>query len=195
LPVADQASVRLVAASVSLSLVLVGACAAGAAEMYRWLDAQGRVHFGSEPPKDAREVTAWSPGEGRLKVDPEAAARAAAAGAPTTNSKADPRLAPPLPPPSRTDEQIGGRSEDQWRMQSTTLQRRIHDLEDQLEKLDDSTHAYGGWATHRDGHRVERLEIRDPRPELEKSLKNAEAELETFEDEARQAGVPPGWLR
>jgi len=180
---------RSVAATVALGLALFGAGAARGQEMYRWLDAQGRVHFGSEPPPDARALAPWSPGGERLKIEPPSAT------APV--KQAEPGAVPETAPSaaSEADEKLGGRSQTQWRAQARLLEKRIRDLEGELEALDESTQAYGGWGTHRDGQRVEVVQLRDRRPELEKSLERAQRELDALEDEARRLGVPPGWLR
>ena len=76
---------RSLTASVAVSLALCAASPARALEMYRWLDAQGRMHFGSEPPADARGVEPWSPDGDRLKID----ARAAGEPAPSVSARAN----------------------------------------------------------------------------------------------------------
>lgn len=42
-------SVRILVLAVALSLVL---CGVGVAELYRWVDEKGAVHFSDEPPRD-----------------------------------------------------------------------------------------------------------------------------------------------
>jgi hypothetical protein len=181
---------RLLGASVAIGLVLGAAGAARAEETYRWLDAEGRVHFGSEPPPDARAVTPWSPGGERVKIAPK--------------TEPDPALQrPPGAPPARAaepaaaqpEERIGGRTETEWRAQARTLESRLRSLELELEQLEESTTAYGGWSTQRDGRRLERVLVPDERRALERALELAQSQLDALEDEARRLGVPPGWLR
>lgn len=188
---------RWLAASVAVGLALCAAGSARAQEMYRWVDAQGRVHFGSEPPADAREIAPWSPEGDRLKID----ARAAGKPAPVATGRARPaaptRAAPRAPAAAANGhERIGGHTENEWRSRAQTLEHRVQDLEKQIEELEESTQAYGGWGTHRDSRGfVTSVGVRDRRPELEQALERAESELDALEEEARQAGVPPGWLR
>ncbi len=66
-------------------LVLTGA-AAQAGDIYRWTDAQGRVHYGDQPPPgDAQKITeppppsALSPDEAKAKLEAIRAQRKAAA--------------------------------------------------------------------------------------------------------------------
>jgi hypothetical protein len=181
---------RPVATALALGLLLAGSGAARAQDMYRWLDAEGRVHFGSEPPADARSLAPWSPDGDRLKVDPKAAG---AAPARRPEAAVVPAAAPTAAP--EAEEKLGGRSETQWRAQARLLEKRIRDLEGELDALDETTQAYGGWGTHRDGRRIDRVPIRERRPELEKALDGAQSELDALEEEARRLGVPPGWLR
>jgi len=187
---------RWLATCVAVGLWLGAGDVARAEEMYRWLDAQGRVHFGSEPPADARGVEPWSPDGGHLKIDARAGTTAGAVG--KSGRAAAPRTAAGRPPLAEASERgaIGGRSRSEWLTRETSLEKRIEDLEAQLEELEETTQAYGGWGTHRDKRgRVSRVALPDRRRELETALERAESELDAFEEEARRAGVPPGWLR
>jgi hypothetical protein len=180
---------RYLTAAIATGLLLAAAGAARAGEMYRWLDAQGRVHFGSEPPPDARAVTPWSPDGERVRIDPKSGADGASPAQPPAPAA---RAAEPTP---QAEERIGGRTEAEWRAQAQTLEGRLRQLELELEELEESTTAYGGWGTHRDGRRVEHVMVPDERRKLERALELAETQFDALEDEARRLGVPPGWLR
>jgi hypothetical protein len=178
------------AAALATGLALC-AGTARAQEMYRWLDAHGGVHFGSEPPADARSVEPWSPDSGRLRI--ESPSPAEDPGPPVPAAAA---ARPIAPPPEAEEERLGGRTEAEWRRQSHQLEGRVRDLENQIEELEESTQAYGGWGTHRDSNGMtQRVSVPDQAQQLEKQLRQAESELEALEEEARRLGVPPGWLR
>jgi DNA repair exonuclease SbcCD ATPase subunit len=180
---------RILRAGAALALAL-GACpAARAQEMYRWLDAQGRVHYGSEPPADARSVTPWSPDADRMRIEPRA---------PPAELSRPPEVPTPGPAPTAeapAPETIGGRTEAQWRQESLALEARVQKLERELDELEDSTQAYGGWGVHREKGMHHRVDLPDRRKELEKQLDDAQSKLDRLEEEARRLGVPPGWLR
>lgn len=183
---------RWLAAGVAVGLVLAAGIPARAQEMYRWVDAQGRVHFGSEPPAGAREVEPWSPEGDRLKIESRAAGITVQPGP----DRARATLPARAPTPVAGDEKIGGMSQDQWRTKAQMLEQRIQKLEADIEALEETTQAYGGWGTHRSSNGVvSRVGVRDRRPELEKALERAESELDALEEDAREKGVPPGWLR
>jgi hypothetical protein len=188
---------RSLTASVAVGLALCAALPARAQEMYRWLDAQGRVHFGSEPPADARGIESWSPDGDRLRIDARAAGEPAPRGSAPARPVAPRRLAPGTPPAAPApDERIGGRTESEWRHQAHSLEQRIEQLEREPEALEETTQAYGGWGTRRDSQGlVTRTAVPERRPALERALEKAESELDAFEEEARAAGVPPGWMR
>jgi hypothetical protein len=185
---------RIRTAWVAASLALCAGGSARAQEMYRWLDADGRVHYGSEPPADARSVAPWSPDSGRLRIESQPGQESE----PAPPAAATHPPAPLRPPPARaTPESIGGRTELEWRREARRLEDSVRDLEQKLEEFDDSTHAYGGFGTHRDRDTglSGRVAVPDERKRLEAELHRSEKELEKLEEDARRAGVPPGWLR
>ena len=54
----------------SLIGALLGAAAPAAAQTYRWLDPEGRVHYGDTPPAEARELRALNAERSTLSVVP-----------------------------------------------------------------------------------------------------------------------------
>jgi hypothetical protein len=184
------------------ALALVFLCTVSTAaygqEIYRWVDAYGEAHFGAHPPPGVR-AEIWEPdAEPRVTIrpDPKPASQ------PHRKAGRGPRRVPPPhfgeqnAPRKRVPIQeptiIGGRSEHSWRKSGLQLADRVEQLEERIEDARwESTPAHlsslsaARWEARRDS-RVERLEA---------DLERAEQALEDLEDQARQAGVPPGWLR
>lgn len=67
---------RIPPATCVLGLLLAGAAMHAVAEVYRWVDAQGRVHYGDRAPADggARELERLELPSGSVGPDPESAA-------------------------------------------------------------------------------------------------------------------------
>ena len=100
----------------------------------------------------------------------------------------------PVPASSDPDEpeRIAGKYEWEWRAKARAYEARIESLEDQLERTKDSSLSGfpSSFASARfDARKQERID------RLEKQIEAAEDKLDEFEDEARRAGAPPGWLR
>jgi len=158
--------------------------------MYRWKDAQGRTHFGSQPAPGALDVQEIKPkGDSPAinivsGVEEPAASTASSPGNRRPETAAARRL---RELEEREPTSIGGRSEASWRRQALQLEQRIESLEEQLAHAEDqlsSAYALGRAAYYQ--RRVNRLE---------RSLESAKEALDRFEDRARELGVPPGWLR
>ncbi len=77
-----------------------------------------------------------------------------------------------------------------WRQRVEGVNKKIQDLEEQLNSPD---------MTWNEGLRDDVNPLGQKnlsrRQELENQLAQARAELETIQEEARRAGVPPGWVR
>lgn len=162
-----------------------------AAEVYRYVDAEGRVHFTGDlerVPPDQREA-AEAGATARPPVNRSEAATPDA-GAPETERPFS------LDPAAR--EEPGGRDEASWRAEHERLRSRVEMLESQLEMLE----AQG--ADHPPGPRRENVSRRnfdryqgryEAWQRTRSQLDGARSALERFEERARRAGVPPGWLR
>lgn len=182
---------------ISLLLAAFGLPAAATAEIYRWVDSQGREHFTTDldqVPRSQRAAVKNAadsrPTVNRADSQPVAAPRRAA----------NPRRARPrstaAPPGS---ERIDGWSEDQWRERAGELGTEVEILEKRVEELEDqgadnlpasarrSNLTYRTYSRYRERYRLWEKTNGD--------LQRAQARLERFEDRARRAGVPPGWLR
>jgi hypothetical protein len=192
---------RIVTASLAL-LVSVWLIAPDAsAQIYRYKDAEGRVHAVSSlnmvPPEyreAARADTESRRGGGSVNVvevpKPEApAATTPAASAPS---------APPM-------------NEDWWRSQAIQKQRAVEDARADLEAAQKAEEDWTGKSLSPTRTAQRRPMRKDRRrrsddvyidatdeptvEELQTELQRAERDLTDFEERARRAGVPPGWLR
>jgi hypothetical protein len=184
-----------VRALIVLGLLALAVAQARADDMYRWVDAQGEIHFGADPPKGARNVRRVD-GSGARSIN-------VVPGTPVAPPREAPRVAPPedaapvgtvqglvpgegaLHPSASTA--IGGRSEDDWRTEAQRLTRKVESLEAQLERADDQRRSA---ISPRDSSYYERKVAR-----LEQELEAAQSALDRFEERARKLEVPPGWLR
>lgn len=169
--------------------------------MYRWVDAQGDVHFSSTPPPgSAAEKYDPAKSSGRIQnVVPDHAqpTKPAARPAPRPRHRSSGWQMSPQKPRAASGprtEKRGGRSESEWRSEAERMQREIDGLERQLEATESgpefSNTTYGEYGL-RTGHSNKASKLRD----LERRLDQARELLDAFEDRAREADVPPGWLR
>jgi hypothetical protein len=177
---------ELRAASVVLALLLGPAalpCTASADEMYRWIDAQGNLHL-SETPPPGQAAEPWEPAE----------KSAIQQTLPTPAPPREQRTARQAPAAQEAPEKVAGQTEDEWRQRALEHQQRIEQLEHQIEQVEagpdfHSTHfSRNGYA---DSGTSKQAVLMGLRAELER----AQSHLESFEEHARTAGVPPGWLR
>ena len=178
-------------------LAALGLPAGAAAEIYRWVDAQGHEHFTTDL--------------GQIPAAKRAAAQDAASSRPTVN-RADaapartPRPATPRPRPYSQSapadvggERIAGWNEEKWRERAGALATEVEIIEKRLAQLEEMGADHKPLSASRRGTARRRYsEYRARYSEWEKTgrdLQRAEARLERFEERARRSGVPPGWLR
>lgn len=72
---------------ITLLIALFCAGAAQAAEVYKWVDKDGKVHYGDRPKHDAQQIMA-DPADSSAATDPEAAKTAEAKAAECSRKKA-----------------------------------------------------------------------------------------------------------
>ena len=160
-------------------------------EIYRWRDASGEEHFGTNPPPGAR-AQLWEPdSKQRVIVKPTESTPSAPGSRPARRpNPVGPRLS--VPPAETEPSRISGLSESQWRAQAIRLEEKVESLE---ERIEDARWApapahYSSFSRARwDARQEQKIE------RMERELEKAEEDLDELEDRARQAGVPPGWLR
>jgi hypothetical protein len=179
----------------ALTLVVLGvlgvlALDASAGEIYRWVDAQGNVHFSDEPPPH-QAGSEWQPeADGTFQVVPQE---------PPAPRATPPRARVPAParpaaakPPQQARK--GGATQQEWRRRSQAIEREVSGIEKQLEALDE-----GPLVVHRSSRQNgvwwDQENTAQRRARLERELEQANRDLEKLQDKARRAGVPPGWLR
>lgn len=186
---------RCVVIALACASILVASSAG--AEIYKWTDAEGVVHFTSNPDEvpaaqRARAAEAGRAGKGSFqRVVPSGASAAARA------------PAAPAPPRSRAgakkasreagEERVGGRTEAEWRAEAEKHRSAIARLEPLVERCKDDSFRFSEGAGRR-AYREEEAEV-DGCRKLRDEKDMHERWLETLEEKAHSAGVPPGWIR
>jgi hypothetical protein len=170
-----------------VALVLLLAARSGSAEIYWWVDENGNVQSTSDlaqVPPEHRPRNEPSR-EDRITIVPELQAPR-----PTRTrsepASVEPATAPALKPASIGDgeKRIEGKAKHQWRAGYQALERHVAGFERRIERMEDEPRRYRtrtSWNL-----RLERVK---------RQLEQAEAARHAYEDRARRAGVPPGWLR
>jgi hypothetical protein len=188
---ARRADRSLVARLASLVAVLtcLAAGPAAAGEVYRWTDAAGKVHYTADlerVPEAQREAARKSvdraKGGAVMRVESRPPAAPAAPPPPPEPASA------PAPPPGPTH---GGRDEATWRAEATQLRAEVEALEAEAEACSAGEFRWSAGA----GGRSEDAASADACGRVRGELETRRRWLETFEDDAHRAGVPPGWLR
>jgi hypothetical protein len=196
---------------------LVATCfvaSTASAEIYRWVDESGHRHLTNElyeVPAQYREAALADLQRegGSLNVIHEGSA------APAKSARSG-ASSPPAAAPAGGAETFEGHDEGWWRSQAMGLERSAEvsraDYEAAVEQADDEVEVgrIPGTGTrnavnsrrriHR--NRAPRLAAMDSEDsddltleELERRADASDRELEDFHEQARRAGVPPGWLR
>lgn len=183
-----------VAEWVAAGLLLLAPLAARG-DIYRWTDPAGAEHFTS----DLSQVPA---------VQREAARQAARTRAERALNRAEgpPPPAPPSdllapPPPARSAPHgapapaaPGGHPEPWWREEHAAHAERVERARERVAQLEDEgadaeppRMSSSRYTVSRRRHVAWKRATRE--------LERSERQLEAFEERARRAGVPPGWLR
>jgi hypothetical protein len=170
-----------------LLLLLLGlaAGAAAAGEVYRWTDAEGKVHYTSDlerVPQAQREAAKGSvdreKGGAVMRIDSR----------PSPVPAADPAAEAPPAEPAPT---YGGRDEVTWRAESKRLREAVERLESDAEACSAGEFRWAAGA----GGRAEDADSADACGRVRSELAMNRRWLEALEEDAHRAGVPPGWLR
>jgi hypothetical protein len=112
-------------------------------------------------------------------------APAARAGSPETKSAAPEAQAPASPDPATAER-------EHWQARKRELEKAVEDAQARLDRAE-ATYGRGRRANRMRGDaKVEALKELD---EARDQLAAAQQALEDFPEEARHAGVPPGWIR
>lgn len=185
---------------------LVVLAAAAPAEIYKWTDPDGVVHFTSNPdevPADQRAAAAAAAraGKGSFQrgVVPSASGASSApragdapAAAPAARRRAGPaaRTARGAEP---AEERAGGKTEAEWRAEAQKYRDAMARLEGAAERCKGDRFRYTEGAGRRayDEEMAEANACQKVRDEIDMNRRW----LERLEERAHAAGVPPGWIR
>lgn len=178
-----------------LIAALTGAVSEAAAAIYRWVDAAGHEHFTMDleqvPPRyRAAAAAAEKRSHSRMNI--------VGGGSQDTDDEAATSREPA--PREREAQKFGGHDEGWWRSQH---RRRLQAVERARQALTRARDIHSYPAYHRGHTRRERAHARKAAKrarasavaQAEQQLREAEQRLADFLEEARPAGVPPGWLR
>jgi hypothetical protein len=124
-----------------------------------------------------------------------------AAPAAPASQTAGPGGAEPAASPATTDEQDPRKSEDYWRKRIETARAEISRNELFLEALQSRVNALSTDFVNRDDPAqrgtiaADRLKALAEMERVKAAIEQQKQQVAAIEEEARQAGVPPGWLR
>jgi hypothetical protein len=167
-------------------LLVLAAGAAAAGEVYRWTDADGKVHYTSDlervpqAQRDAAKASVAREKKGAVMRIESRPPPAPAADEPA------PEAAPEEPGPV-----YGGRDEATWRAESKRLRDAVERLESEAEACSAGEFRWSAGA----GGRAEGEASADACGRVRSELAMNRRWLDALEDDAHRAGVPPGWLR
>jgi hypothetical protein len=177
-----------------LSLALVAPAAS--AEFYKWTDANGILHFTANldevPPSQRPGAAAATGGTGSFQRI-ESGARSA----PSARSRAVPSDTAATPDGAAkvapSEERYGGRSEAQWRAEFRKYRDAIQSLEPVAERCKGDRFRWTEGAGKRKWQ--EETDEAQACSRVNNELDINRRALESLEEKAHRAGVPPGWVR
>ncbi len=183
---------------VALALVVASPAVA---EIYKWTDANGVVHFtsnASEVPADQREGArkAGSAGKGsfqQMETVPRPREGAASSKPATQPSHFGGSAARRDSADTPKEPRFGGRTEAQWRAQAAKYRNAIARLEANVEKCSGDQFRWSRGAGRR-AYKEEQREAQACQTQKNELDMNRRW-LSKLEENARRAGAPPGWLR
>jgi hypothetical protein len=179
-----------------LAAILASPLPSGA-EIYRWVDAQGREHFTtnkSQVPAAYRNQVTTTEGGNLSRASSSSAGRS---GAEAEQPGGDERFggAPPaIAAEQETEEQYLGKGEEEWRREVESLRRRVEMLEPIAERCEGSEDVRISPASDSRAYEEEASEAEQCQ-RTRQDLDLHRGMLDSLEERARRAGVPPGWLR
>jgi glycine/D-amino acid oxidase-like deaminating enzyme len=166
-----------------LAIAFVAVAAhSGGTEIYEWTEADGVIHYSddlTQVPDQYRDGVRVTEREEPRATDQAVAPAAPAQSAPTSAG------------PSEAELQLAAQAN--WREQAARLDARIAELAPEAKRCEsDHINLSPG-----DGSRKRRKELAEAKAcdEAEQALADARAEREALSERAREADVPPGWVR
>ncbi|HEX9022028.1 MAG TPA: hypothetical protein VF903_12290 [Nitrospirota bacterium] len=154
--------------------------------LYEWTDSKGAVHVADELGKVPKQYRST------------AKRREAAPGTEDNGNQGQPVPGVPYGNSLGGENQAGLKSEWQQRMRSA--KERLSALEQRYRELDQKRNellgSWGGAASGRLAEREQAAQIEEEMKRVKSQIDDARNQVENvIPDEARKAGVPPGWLR
>lgn len=182
-----------------LSLFALALAAPAGAEIYRWVDAEGREHFTTNrsqvPAAHRNQVTKIEGGNlNRASSGSVGSGFGAGSGAAAAQPRGDDGLGSPPARAAEAEEQYLGKDEEQWRREVASLRRRVEMLEHVAERCESSEGVRLSPASDARAYRQEADEAEQCQ-RTRQDLDLHRGMLSSLEESARRAGVPPGWLR
>lgn len=155
--------------------------------IYQWIDGKGVVHITDDLSKVPQR---YRSGARKLESAPQ---EEDGAGQPADRGRVS-----PYDQPGREEREAELKDDWQQRMSAAKrklaiAERRYRELE---KKRDEAVLRWGGPASGRTEGREEAARIEEQMKKVQKDIDDARNDIEVgIPDEARKAGVPPGWLR
>ncbi len=154
--------------------------------LYQWIDGKGNAHITDDLNKVPSKYRAKAK---RLE---------------STDGADETQAVAPEPEDEETERADREEREEnlkaEWQLRMKTAKRRLADAEYRYRALEEKKNSLGGsWGGPASGHlesREEAERIDQEMHEVQKEIDDARNEIENvIPEEARKAGVPPGWLR
>lgn len=156
--------------------------------LYQWTDGKGVVHITDDLNKIPGK---YRPNARRLETTPEAEGTPGGPGQ-------QPGVSPP--PGYSDDEERDADRKAEWQLRMKVAKQKLADAERRYRELEEKKNILlQGWGGPASGH----LEGREEADRIDQQMKQVQKEIDDarnyievgLPDEARKAGVPPGWLR
>jgi hypothetical protein len=155
--------------------------------LYQWTDSKGVVHITDSLSKVPAEYRA---GAQRLESSPGTEGTANQPGRQSITSPSD----------SSQKEELSEYQKEDWQNRMKAAKEKLADAEQRYQDLAQKRDLLlGSWGGPASGHiagREEASRIEQQMEQVQKEINDARNQIEVvIPDEARKAGVPPGWLR
>jgi hypothetical protein len=195
---------QFITASIALLVSIWLVTSSASAEIYRYRDADGNVH--------AVSSLDMVPAEHRKAAWTDAKGRSGGSGGSVNIVEVPTRAAKPAETPAASAPSGPPQTEDWWRSMAIQKQRAVEDAQAALEAAEKEEEDWTGKGLSPGGRRGRGpgvgpgrrrgrgndVYVGEDEPtveELQTALGRAERDLSDFNERARKAAVPPGWLR
>ncbi len=155
--------------------------------LYQWTDGKGVVHITDDLNKIPQK---YRSNARRLETAPGTAE--------TPSTSGGPAISPA--PGESADEEREANLKEEWQLRMKRAKEGLADAERRYRALEEKrNNLLGSWGGPASGH----LEVREEADRIDQEMKQVQKEINAAKnevenvipDDARKAGVPPGWLR